>query len=171
MQISTSTISAISFVAVALLSLHVSAQSDCQQVVVGLAPCLQYIEGNATSPSSGCCTQLATMVKTQPQCLCQVLNGEGSSFGVNVNQTLALALPKACNAHTPSLSLCKATSPTGSPEISPSTPSGDRYSRSSPCGDSSGGYSLKLQPYSLLFTLSECTHFVICHNIQLHFIN
>ncbi|XP_009611497.1 non-specific lipid transfer protein GPI-anchored 5 [Nicotiana tabacum] len=153
MQISASTISAIIVVAVALLSLHViSAQSDCEQVVVGLAPCLQYIEGNATSPSSGCCTQLATIVKTQPQCLCHVLNGEGSSFGVNINQTLALALPTACNAHTPFLTLCKATSPTGSPEISPSIPSGDRYSRFSPNGDS-----LKLQPYSLLFTLNVAT--------------
>ncbi|XP_059299210.1 non-specific lipid transfer protein GPI-anchored 5-like isoform X2 [Lycium ferocissimum] len=128
MQISASLISAI-FVAVAFLSLHVSAQSDCQQVIVGLAPCLQYIEGNATSPSSGCCTQLATIVKTRQQCVCEVFSG------VNVNQTLALALPKACNVRTPSVSLCKGD--------------GSRYSQS---GDSSRGYSLKL-PYSLFLSL------------------
>ncbi|MCE3049636.1 hypothetical protein HAX54_045441 [Datura stramonium] len=152
MQISASTISSIFVAVVALLSLHVSAEStDCQQVVVGLAPCLLYIKGNATSPSSGCCTQLATIVKTRPQCMCKVFSREGSSLGVNVNQTLTLALPKACNVHmTPSVTLCKATSPAGSP-VSSVTPSGDG-SRSSQSEDSSGGYSLKL-PYSLFFTL------------------
>ncbi|XP_060181291.1 non-specific lipid transfer protein GPI-anchored 5-like [Lycium barbarum] len=143
MQISASLVSAI-FVAVPFLSLHVSAQSDCQQVIVGLAPCLQYIDGNATSPSSGCCTQVGTIVKTRQQCVCEVFSG------VNVNQTLALALPKACNVRTPSVSLCKATSPVASP-VSSSNPSGDgsRYSQS---GDSSGGYSLKL-PYCLFLSL------------------
>ncbi|CAN4093702.1 unnamed protein product [Withania somnifera] len=146
MQISMITIFA---AVVVLLSLHESAESDCQQVIVGLAPCLQYIEGNATSPSSGCCTQLATIVKTRPQCVCQVFSG------VNVNQTLALALPKACNVHmTPSVTLCKATSPAGSP-LSSFTPSGEG-TRSSQSEDSSGGYSLKLLPYSLIFTLVAC---------------
>lgn len=86
----------------------ISGQSDtnCQQVVVGLAPCLDYIQGNATKPSSGCCTQLATILKNEPKCLCQVVNG-GAPLGINVNQTQAMALPKACNVQTPSLTLCK----------------------------------------------------------------
>lgn len=97
------------FVAMAIFSIQVSGQSDnCQQVIVGLAPCLDYIQGNATKPSSGCCTELSTILKNQPQCLCQVLNGgAASSLGINVNQTQALALPKACNVQTPSVSLCK----------------------------------------------------------------
>ncbi|KAH0738500.1 hypothetical protein KY290_037205 [Solanum tuberosum] len=147
MQTSTSTL--FSALALLLLSflLHVSSQSeDCQQVIVGLAPCLQYIQGNATTPSSGCCTQLATIVKTRPRCVCHVFSG------VNVNQTLAMALPKACNVHnTPSLTLCQATSPAGSP-LSSSTPSGEG-SRTSQSEDSSRGYSLKLPYYSLLFTI------------------
>ncbi|CAN4101221.1 unnamed protein product [Withania somnifera] len=134
------------FVAMAIVSIQVSGQSDnCQQVIVGLAPCSDYIQGNATKPSSGCCTQLATIVKNQPQCLCQVVNGgAASSLGINVNQTQALGLPKACNVQTPAVSLCKATAPTGSP----STPSGG--SKGEPSG--SPGYTAKL-PYSLLFTL------------------
>ncbi|OIT31073.1 PREDICTED: non-specific lipid transfer protein GPI-anchored 2-like [Nicotiana attenuata] len=136
------------FVAIVFLSLHVRAQSDCQQVIVGLAPCLQYIQGNATTPSSGCCTQLATIVKNQPQCLCQVVNGGGSNLGINVNQTQAMALPKACNVRTPSVSLCKGTTPSASPG-SPSTPSGG--SKGEPSGNSSGN-SVKM-PYSLLFVL------------------
>ncbi|WMV47234.1 hypothetical protein MTR67_040619 [Solanum verrucosum] len=125
MQISTSTIfSALALLLLSLL-LHVSSQAeDCQQVIVGLAPCLQYIQGNATTPSSGCCTQLATIVKTRPRCVCHVFSG------VNVNQTLAMALPKACNVHiTPSLTLCQATSPAGSP-LSSSTPSGTNTNKS-----------------------------------------
>ncbi|XP_060178094.1 non-specific lipid transfer protein GPI-anchored 5-like [Lycium barbarum] len=134
------------FVVMALFSMQVTGQSDnCQQVIVGLAPCLQYIQGNATTPSSGCCTQLATIVKNQPQCLCQVINGgAASSLGINVNQTQAMALPKACNIQTPSVSLCKATTPSGSA----GSPSGG--SKGQPSGNS--GNTVKL-PYSLLFTL------------------
>ncbi|XP_015086036.1 non-specific lipid-transfer protein-like protein At5g64080 [Solanum pennellii] len=148
MQILLTSSTIVSALAILLsLFLHVSSQSeDCQQVIVGLAPCLQYIQGNATTPSSGCCTQLATIVKTRPRCVCHVFSG------VNVNQTLAMALPKACNVHiTPSLALCQATSPAGSP-LSSSTPPGER-SRTSQSEDSSRGYSLKLPCYSLLFTL------------------
>nr|XP_004247182.1 protein YLS3-like [Solanum lycopersicum] len=147
MQILTSSTIGSALAILLSLFLHVSSQSeDCQEVIVGLAPCLQYIQGNATTPSSGCCTQLATIVKTRPRCVCHVFSG------VNVNQTLAMALPKACNVHiTPSLTLCQATSAAGSP-LSSSTPTGER-SRTSQSEDSSRGYSLKLPYYSLLFTL------------------
>lgn len=102
MQILTSSTIGSALAILLSLFLHVSSQSeDCQEVIVGLAPCLQYIQGNATTPSSGCCTQLATIVKTRPRCVCHVFSG------VNVNQTLAMALPKACNVQTPSLTLCK----------------------------------------------------------------
>ncbi|KAF3651276.1 non-specific lipid transfer protein GPI-anchored 5 [Capsicum chacoense] len=149
------------FVVLAIIAIQVSGQSDdCQQVIVGLAPCLDYIQGNATKPSSGCCTQLATIVKNQPQCLCQVVNGgSASSMGINVNQTQAMALPKACNVQTPSVNICKATTPSGSPG-SPSTPSGG--SKGEPSGNS--GYRVKL-PYSLLFTLVVAASFATVFTI------
>lgn len=83
-----------------------AAQSDCTNVLISLSPCLNYITGNSSTPSQTCCTQLASVVRSQPQCLCQVLNGGGSSLGVNINQTQALALPRACNVQTPSISSC-----------------------------------------------------------------
>ncbi|XP_006352768.1 non-specific lipid-transfer protein-like protein At5g64080 isoform X2 [Solanum tuberosum] len=128
------------FVAMAIFSIQVSGQSDnCQQVIVGLAPCLDYIQGNATKPSSGCCTQLATILKNEPQCLCQMINGgASSSLGINVNQTQAMALPKACNVQTPSVSLCKGGS------------------KGEPSGNT--GYTIKL-PYFLLFTLVVAASF------------
>lgn len=140
------------FVAMAIFSIQVSGQSDnCQQVIVGLAPCLDYIQGNATKPSSGCCTELSTILKNQPQCLCQVLNGgAASSLGINVNQTQALALPKACNVQTPSVSLCKATNPSASPGSSSGGSKGE------PSGNS--GYTVKL-PYFLLFSLVVAASF------------
>ncbi|KAB2018346.1 hypothetical protein ES319_D08G224100v1 [Gossypium barbadense] len=82
------------------------AQSSCTNVLTSMSPCLDYILGNSSIPSSSCCSQLANVVRSQPQCLCQVLNGGGSSLGINVNQTQAMALPTACNVETPPTSRC-----------------------------------------------------------------
>jgi len=43
-------------------------------VLVNFSPCLSYIANNSSTPSSGCCSQLASVVSSQPQCLCEVLN-------------------------------------------------------------------------------------------------
>ncbi|KAK1309749.1 hypothetical protein QJS10_CPA08g00332 [Acorus calamus] len=105
-----------------------SAQSGCTTAIIGLAPCLNFITGNTSTPASSCCSQLASVVQSNPRCLCTLLNGGGSSFGINVNQTLALALPGACNVQTPPVSQCNAaTTPAQSPNAaskdSPTTPS------------------------------------------------
>lgn len=92
----------------AMICAGVVAQSsnDCTNVLISMSPCLNYITGNSSVPSSGCCTQLDTVVKNNPSCLCQVLNGGGSNLGLNINQTQALALPTACKVQTPPLSQC-----------------------------------------------------------------
>ncbi|KAK4388612.1 hypothetical protein Sango_2467800 [Sesamum angolense] len=106
-----------------MLWADVTAQSsDCTNVLISMSPCLNYISGNSSTPSSTCCSQLSTVVRSQLQCLCQVLNGGGSNLGLNINQTQALALPKACNVQTPSTSLCNAASPSDSPASTPNTP-------------------------------------------------
>ncbi|KAK1286104.1 hypothetical protein QJS10_CPB20g01573 [Acorus calamus] len=118
---------AVVVLAVATLIARTSAQSGCTMVIIGLAPCLNYITGNTSTPASSCCSQLSSVVQSNPRCLCSLLNGGGSSFGINVNQTLALALPGACNVQTPPVSQCNAaaaTPPTESPpNATPSTPS------------------------------------------------
>lgn len=93
-------------VVMAMLYAGAAAQSSCTNVIVSLSPCLNYITGNSSTPSSGCCSQLASVVRSQPQCLCQVLGGGGSSMGININQTQALALPGACKVQTPPISQC-----------------------------------------------------------------
>ena len=80
--------------------------SVCTSALVSLSPCLNYLSGNTSTPSSGCCSQLANVVQSQPQCLCEALNGGGSSLGLSINQTQALALPEACNVQTPPTSRC-----------------------------------------------------------------
>lgn len=82
------------------------AQSGCTMAIVSLSPCLNYISGNSSTPSQSCCSRLSTVVDSQPQCLCSLLKGGASNFGIVVNQTLALALPGACNVQTPPVSRC-----------------------------------------------------------------
>ncbi|XP_061975034.1 non-specific lipid transfer protein GPI-anchored 5-like [Populus nigra] len=117
---------------VAMLSAKAMAQSGCTNVLISMAPCLSYVTGSSSTPSSSCCSQLASVVLSQPQCLCAALNGGGASLGLNINETLALALPAACKVQTPPVSKCNdingpvmspADSPDGLPGNSSSTPS------------------------------------------------
>ncbi|XP_050204097.1 non-specific lipid transfer protein GPI-anchored 15-like isoform X2 [Mercurialis annua] len=90
-------------------------QSACNSALTSLASCLNYVTGNSSTPSSTCCSNLANIVQSSPQCLCTLLNNSGPSLGITINQTLALSLPGACKVQTPSISQCKAaTAPTTS---------------------------------------------------------
>ncbi|KAI3927163.1 hypothetical protein MKW92_033583 [Papaver armeniacum] len=53
-------------VLVTAFTTHVTAQSSCTNVIMGMAPCLTYITGNSSTPSSSCCSQLTNVVQTQP---------------------------------------------------------------------------------------------------------
>ncbi|KAL6990537.1 hypothetical protein U1Q18_041721 [Sarracenia purpurea var. burkii] len=92
-----------------------TAQSSCTRAIIGLAPCLNFVTGNSSTPSSSCCSQLNSVVQSQPRCLCLLLSGSGASVGITINQTRALALPGACNVQTPPVSQCyAATGPAAS---------------------------------------------------------
>ncbi|XAR58562.1 hypothetical protein NMG60_11014004 [Bertholletia excelsa] len=112
--------------------------SGCTVALLSLSPCLSFVTGNSTTPSSSCCSQLGNVVQSSPRCLCSLLGGGGSSLGITINQTLALSLPGACKVHTPPVSRCNAlangpmasaatpaSAPVDSPAASPSesTPS------------------------------------------------
>ncbi|KAF9605092.1 hypothetical protein IFM89_013762 [Coptis chinensis] len=103
----------------------VAQSSSCTTTIISMSPCLNYITGNSSTPSSSCCSQLSSVVRSQPQCLCQVLNNGGSSLGgLNINQTLALQLPSACKVQTPPISQCNnAASPADAPAGASDTPS------------------------------------------------
>ncbi|KAI3875879.1 hypothetical protein MKW92_025285 [Papaver armeniacum] len=136
-----------------LFAVAVNAQSDCTNVIISLSPCLNYLTGNSSTPSSDCCSQLSTVVRSKPECLCQVLNGDDSSLaGLNINKTQALGLPKACNVQTPSISKCNSA---GSPSGSPTTPGSGGGSKTTPSndGDSSHATSTTFQFYVLIMSL------------------
>ncbi|XP_045814792.1 non-specific lipid transfer protein GPI-anchored 5 [Trifolium pratense] len=146
-------------VVMAMLCAGAAAQSSCTNVLVSLSPCLNYITGNSSTPSSGCCSNLASVVSSQPACLCQVLGGGASSLGISINQTQALALPGACKVKTPPTSQCNtknaaspADSPAGTEAESPnSAPSGTGSKSTPSTGDgSSSGNSIKLSVPLLL---------------------
>ncbi|XWS46849.1 hypothetical protein CRYUN_Cryun14cG0103400 [Craigia yunnanensis] len=105
-----------------------NAQS-CTTALTSLAPCLNYITGNSSSPSSTCCSQLKSVVQSSPQCLCSALKG-GASLGITINQTLAQQLPGACQVQTPPISQCN-----GGTSGTPSTPA--TPTTASPTGSSS----------------------------------
>ncbi|RWV86518.1 hypothetical protein GW17_00051583 [Ensete ventricosum] len=117
MEMTTTTNAATAFatalIAAAALSGPASSQPGCASVIMSLSPCLSFIRerGGAppAAPSAACCTQLGSAVRSQPTCLCAVLNGDAASFGVAVNKTQVLALPGACKVNTPPLSQCKGT--------------------------------------------------------------
>ncbi|XP_039032529.1 non-specific lipid transfer protein GPI-anchored 19-like isoform X2 [Hibiscus syriacus] len=110
-------------VLMAMLWAGANAQS-CTSALTSLAPCLNYITGNSSTPSSTCCSQLKTVVQSSPQCLCSVLNN-GASLGISINRTLAMQLPGSCQVQTSPVSQCNAASPSGSPsDSSDETPEG-----------------------------------------------
>ncbi|CAL0314558.1 unnamed protein product [Lupinus luteus] len=147
-------------VVVAMLCAGAAAQSSCVNTLVSLSPCLNYITGNSSNPSSGCCSQLSTIVSSSPQCLCQVLNGAGSSLGININQTQALALPSACKVQTPPTTQCNAASPVGTvadtPAESPNSVPSGTGSKTIPTTEngSSTGNSINLSIIPLLLILA-----------------
>ncbi|KAK8308314.1 hypothetical protein V6Z12_D02G049100 [Gossypium hirsutum] len=134
----------LALVMVTLLWTGTMAQSDCTSVIITMAPCVDYVTGTSSTPSVPCCSQLANVVQLQPHCLCMALSGGGSSLGVEVNQTLALALPQLCHVKTPPESNCKAAdgpavisiSPSGSPQGLPPHSNDTPGSNSSTSGGS-----------------------------------
>ncbi|KAL8201730.1 hypothetical protein R6Q57_010877 [Mikania cordata] len=97
----------LAFVVLTLCWAGSMAQSGCTKVLIGMAPCLNYVTGSSKTPSSSCCSSLASVVKSQPQCLCTALDGSTmASLGISINKTIALSLPRVCNVKAPPVSRC-----------------------------------------------------------------
>ncbi|XP_076928088.1 non-specific lipid transfer protein GPI-anchored 26-like [Bidens hawaiensis] len=114
------------------------AQQECTTALVSLSPCLGYVSGNSSTPSTSCCSQLANVVQSQPRCLCVFTgDGNGAPTGLNINQTLALALPGACNIQTPPVSRCNvgANGPTSSTQADSPSGSGSKTKPSTGASD------------------------------------
>ncbi|XP_047062660.1 non-specific lipid transfer protein GPI-anchored 20-like [Lolium rigidum] len=86
--------------------------SCAASLVTSFTPCLGYITGSTngggSSPTADCCQSLAAVVSASTSCACLILTGN-VPFGLPINRTLALTLPKACNSMSVPLQ-CKDTS-------------------------------------------------------------
>ncbi|KAL1342643.1 hypothetical protein HN51_029170 [Arachis hypogaea] len=143
-------------VAIGMMLGGAAAQSSCTSALVNLSPCLNYIQGRSSTPSSGCCSQLSNVVRSEPQCLCQVLSGgASSSLGITINQTQALALPGACRVNTPPVSQCKAASPAESPNSGTSGAGSGTIPTTD--GGASSGNSIKLSVPMLFIIVFAAT--------------
>ncbi|GMN46731.1 hypothetical protein TIFTF001_015915 [Ficus carica] len=113
-----------------LVTMHLEdttlAQSSRTNVLITMAPCLNYVTGSSPILLTSCCSQLASVVHRQPRCLCMALNGGGASLGVSINRTLPLALPAACNVQTPPVSECDVRLDGASPADPPEGLSGNK---------------------------------------------
>ncbi|CAI8607027.1 unnamed protein product [Vicia faba] len=75
-------------------------KQECTDQLASLATCLPYVEGQGKTPATDCCDGLKTLLKTNEKCLCLIIKDRNDPDlgGIVINVTLALNLPKVCNA-------------------------------------------------------------------------
>ncbi|XP_008807342.1 non-specific lipid transfer protein GPI-anchored 2-like [Phoenix dactylifera] len=98
------------------------AGTECMTAVLNTTDCLSYVQAGSKAkvPDKACCPELASLVDNYPICLCELLGGAASSYGISIDSARALKLPSVCHVTTPPVSTCAALGiPVGSP-MSPS---------------------------------------------------
>ncbi|GMJ00882.1 glycosylphosphatidylinositol-anchored lipid protein transfer 6 [Hibiscus trionum] len=74
-------------------------KAECSNQLMGLAPCIPYVDGEAKAPTIDCCSGLKQVVDKSRKCLCVLIkDGDDPSLGLKINATLAAALPSSCRA-------------------------------------------------------------------------
>ena len=74
-------------------------REECSAQLVGLATCLPYVGGQAKAPTPACCTGLKQVLDNKKKCLCVIIRDRNDpDLSLQINVTLALGLPSACNA-------------------------------------------------------------------------
>ncbi|KAK8544339.1 hypothetical protein V6N13_056121 [Hibiscus sabdariffa] len=74
-------------------------KAECSNQVMGLAPCIPYVDGEAKAPTIDCCSGLKQVVDKSRKCLCVLIkDGDDPRLGLKINATLAAALPSGCRA-------------------------------------------------------------------------
>ena len=86
-------------------------KTECADQLVGLAPCLQYVQGQARAPPPDCCGGLRQVLGKSPKCLCVLVKDKDDpNLGLKLNVTKALGLPAICKAAA-NISDCPSTWP------------------------------------------------------------
>ncbi|EOA27912.1 hypothetical protein CARUB_v10024085mg [Capsella rubella] len=83
-------------------------KEECTEQLVGMATCLPYVQGQAKSPTPDCCSGLKQVLNSNKKCLCVIIQDRNDpDLGLQVNVSLALALPSVCHA-TADITKCPA---------------------------------------------------------------
>ncbi|CAN6718365.1 unnamed protein product [Malus baccata var. baccata] len=73
-------------------------KAECADQLVGLAPCLPYVGGDAKSPTIDCCSGIKVVVQKSKKCLCVLIKDrDDPKLGLKIKATLALNLPSSCH--------------------------------------------------------------------------
>jgi len=68
------------------------------------------VGSNEIKPEAACCPELAGMVQSSPECVCNLYGGGASPrFGVKLDKQRAEQLSTICGVKAPSPSLCSGT--------------------------------------------------------------
>ncbi|XP_022749104.1 non-specific lipid-transfer protein-like protein At5g64080 [Durio zibethinus] len=100
-----------------------SASVDCSSLILNMADCLSFVSSGSevSKPEGTCCNGLKTVLKADPECLCEAFESS-ASLGVTLNITKALTLPAVCKVSAPSATNCSISlSPAAAPGVQPST--------------------------------------------------
>ncbi|KAJ9189796.1 hypothetical protein P3X46_001049 [Hevea brasiliensis] len=100
--------------AISLLVFGILVPEGCSQdtsCLNQLVPCLNYLNGTKDVPSS-CCNPLENVIKSDSECLCNMISNQGSNQAeqAGINVTEAQQLPARCGLHVNPLS-CVSGSP------------------------------------------------------------
>lgn len=75
-------------------------KEECTDQLVGLAPCLPYVGGEAKTPTIDCCSGLKQVLDKSMKCICILIKDRNDpNLGITINASLAVHLPSTC--HTP----------------------------------------------------------------------
>ncbi|KAJ8650322.1 hypothetical protein MRB53_003345 [Persea americana] len=78
-----------------------------------LIPCLNYLNSTSSRPSSDCCDPLRSVIKSNPQCLCNMISSNTAASGESsINVTQAMLLPSRCGVSINAATCAAASSPT-----------------------------------------------------------
>ncbi|XP_059625178.1 non-specific lipid transfer protein GPI-anchored 5-like [Cornus florida] len=124
--------------------------SNCNTLIVTLAPCMDHVMGISKTASPKCCQEFGNVVKKQSECVCQAIGMEQLAKKNEVSK-----LPKACKIDTncEGFAGAPAESPSGKEDSASGPSSSDKNSTSGSGSEKSDGNSIKLSFLLLLAAL------------------
>ncbi|CAA6669574.1 unnamed protein product [Spirodela intermedia] len=79
----------------------------CLQPLVSLRSCLDDVSKNPAARSPACCSFFVQLLNATPNCLCDVLEGEGGRWlAITIDVARAVAVLVNCSAEIPKLTKC-----------------------------------------------------------------